>query len=172
MTIQKEKETMKEQAYTSANTSINHDKLPAVFGKLKDLHNVSILDYGCGKYPEIARDWCKARNCQYFPYDKFNQSEETNSESMENAKHAENLIVVCSNVLNVIDSDDVVSDILATIQSFGTTAYITVYDGDGKGTGRKTGNDQWQRNQKLRSYAAYVPTDAHVSFKHGMMIME
>lgn len=163
---------MKEQSFTSANTSINRDKLPAVFGKLKDVHDVSILDFGCGKYPEVAKKWCDERNIRYFPYDKFNQSEETNISSIKSAKHAENLIVVCSNVLNVIDSDDVVQDILATIHSFHATAYITVYEGNGKGTGRKTGSDQWQRNQKLRTYAAYAPTDARVSFKHGMMVME
>ena len=42
------------QKYTSAATSINSAKLPAVFKKLPE-KPVALLDYGCGKYTDHIR---------------------------------------------------------------------------------------------------------------------
>ena len=42
------------QTFTSATTSINSTKLPAVYGKLP-FKPVALLDYGCGKYTDHIR---------------------------------------------------------------------------------------------------------------------
>ena len=39
-----------DQKYTSANTSVNKNYLPAVYNKVKLNKGESVLDYGCGKY--------------------------------------------------------------------------------------------------------------------------
>ena len=39
-----------EQEFTSKNTSINKDRLPSIYHL--DLHDMTILDYGCGKHTE------------------------------------------------------------------------------------------------------------------------
>ena len=162
------------QSFTSANTSINKDKLPAIYGKLDKLgiHDCSIIDYGCGRYTSHIDMWCSLRNIRYYPYDKFNKPESVNHESIESAKSdylsGENVIAVCSNVLNVIDSDDVVQGIVNELKTFSNVAYVTIYEGDKSGIGRQTGKDMYQRNEKLKDYARFAPM---ATFKNGMMIL-
>lgn len=78
-------------------------------------------------------------------------------------------IGICSNVLNVIDSDDVVRDVIVNLQGFARTCYYTVYEGDKSGTGRYPTSDSYQRNASLKSYAAYVPDGYKVRFFRGVM---
>ena len=158
------------QKYSSAETSINSSKLPAIYGKLAKMHlcDCSLLDYGCGKYLKYIKTWCKARNIHYLPYDAFNQPQKVNEASLLAARKAERLVVVCSNVLNVIEEDEVVQNIVETLISFKAPVFATVYEGDGNGKGRATKRDCWQRNEKLRQYARFFPEHARV--EHGMIV--
>ena len=147
------------QTYTSARTSMNAAKLPKVYGKLPPLPRHSLLfDYGAGKYTDHIRE--ALPDVIYCPYDPYNQPDDVNAASityLANAMHCRYPVtVVCSNVLNVIDSenelDAIASRIKTAVLRTGGAAYITVYEGDRTGKGRRTGPDQWQRNEPLRDY--------------------
>lgn len=148
------------QKLSSAATSINAARVPKVYGKIRqDLAPRSLVfDYGCGKYTDHIRT--ALPGVVYLPFDPFNQPDDVNAASLTylaNAMHMRfPVTIVCSNVLNVIDSDDEVDAIASRIKHAvlhtGGTAYITVYAGDRSGVGRKTGPDQWQRNEPLQAY--------------------
>jgi hypothetical protein len=162
------------QTYTSRATSINAAKLPKVYGTIPALPRHSLLlDYGCGRYTDHIQ--AALPGVTYLPYDPFNQPEDVNAHSLYYVRLAMHVhmpvTVVCSNVLNVIDSDDAVRDIAATIRQIidatGGTAYITVYAGDRSGRGRQTGPDQYQRNEPISAYLHLFP-GAVIS--HGAII--
>ena len=161
------------QTYTSAATSINSAKLPAVFKKLP-VKPVALLDYGCGKYTDHIR--AALPGVAYIPYDKYNQSAAVNRRagtyvrSFQAAGVA--VDVVCSNVLNVIAEDAIIESIAADIRRIiagGGSAYITVYEGNRSGAGRQTGPDQYQRNEKLSAYLRFFPG---AEIHKGMIIVK
>lgn len=147
------------QSFTSANTSINARKLPKVYRKIPAPARHSLLfDYGSGKYTDHIRD--AFPGVVYLPYDPYNQPDDVNAVSLTylaNAMHCRYPVtVVCSNVLNVIDDDietaKIAARIVVAVVRTGGIGYVTVYEGDKTGTGRKTGPDQYQRNQALSEY--------------------
>ena len=161
------------QAYTSAATSINSTKLPAVYGKLP-FKPVALLDYGCGKYTDHIR--AALPGTAYIPYDKYNQSAAVNrrAETYVRSFQAAGIAVdvVCSNVLNVIAEDSIIESIAADIRRIiagGGSAYITVYEGNRSGAGRQTGPDQWQRNERLSAYLRFFPG---AEIHNGMIIVK
>lgn len=163
------------QTFTSAATSINSTRLPAVYSKAP-LSAPFVLDYGCGKYTDHIRTALHKDGRELFPYDPFNQPEEVNSRSIEavkvSASHRVPVDVVCSNVLNVIDDDatvhQVAKDIERIVRSTGGTGFVTVYEGNRSGIGRRTGADQYQRNEPLRSYLHYF---SNATIKSGMIVV-
>jgi len=165
-----------EQTYTSANTSINSTRLPAVYGKAP-VTSQSVLDYGCGKYTDHLQAAMAGQGRTLYPYDPFNQPDEVNQRTKEFIRWASAnrhpVDVLCSNVLNVIDSDGVIRFIADQIETIcartGGTAYITVYEGNRSGIGCQTGPDQYQRNEPLRDYLKYFIRDAEV--RNGMIVV-
>lgn len=157
------------QTRTSAGTSINSKRLPAIYGK-HILFRGTVIDFGCGRYTEHIKasmpTWC-----EWYGYDPYNQPAEVNAKA--EAQQAD--IIVCSNVLNVIDSDDAIMDALqwmhAHVKPTGAV-YITVYAGDGSRVGKPTqGGKSWQRNEKLRHYRNFVH-DAGFDFEtRGSMLV-
>lgn len=151
------------QTYTSAGTSINSTRLPAVFGKITYRPGGMLLDYGCGKHVDHIRSAVTGSGMAYLPYDPYNQPDEVNRSTVYMANLADQqktpLDVVCSNVLNVIDDDHTVRSIVhfitVLVEHTGGTAYFTVYEGDRSGVGRRTGKDQYQRNQPLSYYTRF-----------------
>ena len=85
----------------------------------------------------------------------------------------EQIDVVCSNVLNVIDDDTVIRSIAEQIERIvsrsGGTGYVTVYEGNRSGTGKQTGADQWQRNEPLRNYLRFF---RNATIRNGMIIVK
>ena len=164
------------QNFTSATTSVNKTKLPAVYGKVKAFAP-SVLDYGCGKYTDHIADYLDSVGANLIPYDPYNQPDSVNLDAFDHIRyhmrHHTPLDVVCSNVLNVIDSDGEVSRICHDIEKIATvtggTAYITVYDGDRSCVGRQTGKDSFQRNAPLRDYLRFFH---NATIKHGMIIIK
>lgn len=157
------------QKYTSADTSVNKNKLPAIFKKIDwmKLNNVlrkrnweiyghsgyfTVFDYGCGKYSRETRDFVNCNGFAYLPYDPYNLPEWQNHTNLKETISERTLIVVCSNVLNVIDDDKEVERIHDFITSFGEFFFYNVYEGDKSGVGRETKPDCYQRNQRLDSY--------------------
>lgn len=164
------------QALTSASTSVNRSKLPAVYSKASFPHTI-VMDYGCGKYTDHIREHVNALHKTYLPYDPYNQPDDCNAATATlvcNAMYLRFPVdVVCSNVLNVIDDDATVRKIarhLVEITSAtGGVGYVTVYEGDRSGAGRQTGPDQYQRNEPLRSYLRFFPASAKV--RNGMIVL-
>ena len=168
-----------EQTYTSSATSVNRSKLPAVYRKACKYFTRSspfLMDYGCGKYTEHISEFLTGYGKVLYPYDPYNQSKAVNEHTLQFLDWAGamqyEVDVVCSNVLNVIDSDDEVEKIARIIETIvqitGGTAFITVYEGDRSGVGRVTGKDQYQRNEPLRFYLRFFPSG---KLEHGMIVI-
>lgn len=154
------------QRFTSAATSINSKKLPAIYKKLPAIAGGAphfLMDYGCGRYVDHIRA-ALPETSVYMPYDVFNQPADVNAATVATVDSLRRsgipVDVVCSNVLNVIAEDDVImsiADHIRRVIGWGGMAYITVYEGDRTGAGRQTGPDQWQRNAPVRDYLRFFP---------------
>lgn len=161
------------QGYTSKATSINRNKLPAVYRKVQ-LSAPYVLDYGCGKYTDHIRSALPLHT--FLPYDPYNQPMEVNTDSMLMVDIAIGkrypVDVVCSNVLNVIDDDDTIREIVRQVESIvnrsGGNAYFTVYEGNRSGIGKASGWDQYQRNEPTRNYLRFF---RNAIIKNGVIII-
>lgn len=163
------------QHFTSAQTSINSARLPAVYGKIIGTRPRAVFDYGCGRFTDHIK--AAVGEAEYMPFDPFNQPDGVNADSLRRLAALRSasvpVTVACSNVLNVIDSDDVIQGIADKITSIvrvsGGAAYITVYEGNRSGEGKQTGPDQYQRNEPLRNYLRFFPGAA---VRSGMIIVK
>ena len=163
------------QNYTSKNTSVNREKLPAVFRKAS-FRSRMVMDYGCGKYTDHIRQYMEENHHAYLPYDPYNQPDERNAATATLVCNAMTMHVpvdvVCSNVLNVIDDDDEVQKIARHLEEITTAsggmAFITVYEGNRSGIGKQTGPDQFQRNEPLRNYLRFF---RNATIHNGMIIV-
>lgn len=136
------------QKYTSKNTSINSKRVPALFNKFC-FKGKSVLDYGCGKYPEIIREYVESCSGEYFGYDPYNLGNEIPKNQMFD-------VVIISNVLNVIQEDEVIENIIHEAMRIANTAIIAIYEGDKSGIGRATKKDCYQRNQSKNWYYHFI----------------
>lgn len=141
------------QKFSSANTSINSVKLPAIYKKInwdslkKDSGSNLVLDYGAGRYTKHIRDFLITYGFKYIPFDPYNCTEEENQMAYTSSPS----VIVCSNVLNVIAEDSIIDDIHSVIRKFGVPYFITVYEGDKSLCGRAT-KSGYQRNQVVEFY--------------------
>ena len=146
------------QTITSATTSINSKKVPAVFNRVKDWQPGQVnVDLGGGKYDTATEYLWKTYGVHNVIIDPYNRTPEWNEAARSLARNAGSATI--SNVLNVIPELDVRLDVLRQAHELvapGAPVYITVYEGDGSGTGRQTGTDSWQENRKLRDYLEEV----------------
>lgn len=139
------------QNYTSKNTSINKEKLPAIYKKInwETLNNNKssgiVLDYGCGRYTNHIQAYVENHGFRYVGYDKYWNDNKENLECNPD-------LIICSNVLNVIDDEKEIKKIHSGILKYNKPYVITVYEGDGTGCGKKTKNDCYQKNQKTKYY--------------------
>lgn len=164
------------QKFTSAKTSINSTKLPAIYKKA-NLSAKLVFDYGCGKYTDHIDAFIRSDRRVYLPYDPYNQPDDVNKLSVTyviNAMHVHYPVdVVCSNVLNVIDSEAEISRICHHIEEIvtttGGTGYVTVYEGNRSCIGKQTGKDQYQRNAPLQDYIRFFH---NATIKNGMIVVE
>ena len=156
------------QNFTSRATAVNGKagKLPAIYKKI-DVKGLYILDIGCGAEVKHIRDYVSDKGGYWFGIDPFNQTGYHNinvlaSWDVASVIYADENLVISSNVLNVLDTDEAVQDAADYIvEKSACGAYaVTVYEGDKSGHGRQTGIDQWQRNAKLKEYLKYFPADA------------
>ena len=144
---------MNKQKYTSANTSINSKKLPAIYKMVADTisDKETVIDYGCGKYFD---NYNLPDN--YHGYDPYNRPD-------NNVLNKTYDVALCSNVLNVIMETSQRIDLLNKLKSIASKVFITVYEGNGSGIGCVTKNDCYQLNRKRSDY---IPELVHV-FGYG-----
>lgn len=161
-----------DQQYTSAKTSINKDKLPAVFNKL-DWDSGSVnLDVGGGKF-DNATEFLADKNVKNLVYDPFNRTAEHNTMVLNEARNTADTATI-SNVLNVIPDEANQIKTLETAYKHikpNGKVYITVYEGNKSGVGKVTGADQYQQNKKLQDYLSTVKkVFPNVKIEKGMII--
>ena len=138
------------QKYTSKNTSVNHKKVPYIVNHInwKAFAGGRCLDYGSEKLNPETFYIISGNEVQYLPYDPYWLNDTTNKKSM----NLYPTIVICSNLLNVIDSDEEVKRIHDYIRGLKVPYFIRIYSGDKSGIGRETKKDCWQRNQVVEDY--------------------
>lgn len=151
-----------EKKITSKNTSINRDRVPAIYSKLakQGVYGTHIFDIGCGKWTRHIKKFAKD-NCMcadWYGFDPYNQDKLHNArvnEIVENEYFFNNNpnVFISSNVLNVIKDGrrEHLQSILRRMKAI-DELYITVYEGDKSGIGRMTSKDCWQENRKLKTY--------------------
>lgn len=144
-----------EQKYSSAATSINSSKLPALFKMVKFEQGSINLDYGGGRFDNVAEYLESEYGATNLVYDKYNRSSDHNREVLEVVrKHGGADTVTCSNVLNVIAEESERLAVLRNCKRYlknGGTCYITVYEGSGTGEGAET-KAGYQMNRKTKEY--------------------
>ena len=153
---------MNTQEFTSKNTSVNKAKLPAIYNKLnweiiKETDKIYfvndwVIDYGCGKYVDHIKSFLINKGFYFMGYDLYNQPMDKNQETIETLESSTPIgVIICSNLLCVIKEDEIVQQIVNQVTATRQPYFFTVYEGDKSGVGKQTGEDQWQRNQKLKS---------------------
>ena len=109
----------------------------------------SVLDYGCGKYDELLTEYHRANNINGTLYEPYKENINTKPKGKFET-------VLCNNVLNVIESDDVLMSIILDVITYASkTAIFKVYKGKGDGAGKATKIGTFQRNTGAKGYAKY-----------------
>lgn len=116
----------------------------------------NVLDFGAGR-PEsqtLSGNWLESLGAYYEAYDPFWADEAHNKRVM--ARRYD--VVLCSNVLNVINDDDAlkkaVRDCVYALLPCGS-AFFRVYEGDGTGIPVETSKG-FQRNTKTAVYESLI----------------
>ena len=148
------------QKYTSKNTSVNTTRVPAVYNKVcwdKLTKGVKVLDWGCDKDTSLTSNMLEQHGLVHVGYDPNWKTNVENVSALSLIGVAD--AFVCSNVLNVIDDDDIVRDICdkAVRHKY---FFITVYEGDKSGIGKRSKEDCYQRNERITSYLQYFSDQA------------
>lgn len=143
------------QEYTSERTSINVNKVPAVFRLVSNWRPGTInLDYGGGR-ADTAADYLSQYDATNLVYDPYNRTAEHNKEVIKLVReHGGADTATCSNVLNVIKEPEVRKNVLENIKKLvkpSGAVYITVYEGSGKGDEGPT-KSGYQLNRKTADY--------------------
>lgn len=142
------------QEFTSENTSINSKKLPAIFNMVTFNPGTVNLDYGGGRFNNVA-EYLKQYDVINLVYDPYNRSSEHNQEVIRLIReHGGADTATCSNVLNVIKEPEVRLNVLKNISKLvksGGTVYITVYEGKGNNAEGPT-KSGYQLNRKTADY--------------------
>lgn len=157
------------QKFTSASTSINSKKAPAIYSMPKAIELMcgkKVIDIGGGKYNTAI-----SKTIEYGAivavYDPYNRTTSHNTNVLKDKYD----IAIISNVLNVIPDLDSRLKVINLALSKAHTVLITVYEGDKTGIGRQTGVDSWQENRKLSDYYENIKSFFPNTEKCGKMII-
>ena len=143
-----------QQEFSSAATSINSNKLPAIYNMVEFRPGDVVVDFGGGKF-DNAVNYLKDKGVTLLVYDPYNRSAEHNKEVLRLLKeHGGADAAVNSNVLNVIKEPEAREAVLRNIKKItkrGAPIYITVYEGRGDGAAGPT-KSGYQLNRKTGDY--------------------
>ena len=143
-----------DQKISSAATSINSSKLPAIFRMVKFQPDTMNLDYGGGRFDNAAEELSKI-NVTNLVYDPYNRSSEHNQEVLKQVRSNGGAdTVTISNVLNVIAEPEARQTVLRNAKKLvkpGGKIYITVYEGNKSGSGAET-KAGYQLNKDTKDY--------------------
>lgn len=148
-----------EQRISSADTSINSQKLPMLFKKVSFKEGSINLDYGGGKFDNVADYLMNEYGATNLVYDKYNRSSEHNRKVLGIVRQNGGAdTVTLSNVLNVIAEEEERLAVLRNCKRFlkpGGTCYIFIYEGDSSGIGKETSKG-YQLNRKPIEYEGEI----------------
>lgn len=162
------------QKYSSAKTSINSKKVPALFTKVNKYFGwkkgTRNLDYGGGKW-NTATNFLKSKGVRNLIYDKYNRSDTHNNQIMEAINLDRVDTATLSNTLNVIkersEKETILYIVKAALKKEGI-CYITCYNSGKTG---ESNPDSWQEGKSLKSYLPLVKKIfGNGEIKHGMII--
>ena len=143
-----------DQKISSAATSINSSKLPAIFRMVKFQPDTMNLDYGGGRFDNAAEELSKI-NVTNLVYDPYNRSAEHNQNVIKQVKENGGAdTVTISNVLNVIAEPSARRAVLRNAKKLVKPTgkiYITVYEGNKSGEGAET-KSGYQLNKDTKDY--------------------
>ena len=143
-----------DQEFDSAKTSINSNKLPAVYRMISFPAGSIGVDFGGGSF-DNAVEYISDLGATLLVYDPYNRSAEHNKQVIKMLKDNGGADwAVNSNVLNVIKEPDARRAVLKNISKItkpNAPIYITVYEGRGD---RKEGPTKagYQLNRKTQDY--------------------
>jgi len=162
-----------DQEFTSSETSINSSRLPAVFKKIHFNPGDMNLDYGGGKFDNVA-EYLEEFEVVNLVYDPFNRPYKHNSTVLKMVDENGGAdSVTCSNVLNVIKEEqarEVVIKNCYDLLKSGRRAYFTVYEGNRSGEG-KPSNKGFQLNKKTEEYLDEISqVFSSISLKNKVII--
>lgn len=147
-----------EQEFDSAATSINSNKLPAIYSMVNFNKGDVVIDFGGGKF-DNAVEYIKDKGATLLVYDPYNRSAEHNQEVLSILEQNGGAdAAVNSNVLNVIKEPEARKAVLQNIKQLtkpGAPIYITVYEGRGDGVEGPT-KSGYQLNRKTADYMSEV----------------
>ena len=188
------------QKRSSKNTSINTRRLPAVYNKVDWRHyahaadDYRVFDIGCGQLATQHIVYNKLKQFgikKFYPWDPNHKCMGNKIKTVtEMNKVNTNKVIICSNVLNVIDDDNALHTLIAFICDMSVVqepngiyhmnpVFVSVYEGDKSGVGRQTKKDCWQRNEQLIFYLSkfndYIKHKYHhnanfFKIKYGMIV--
>lgn len=143
-----------DQEYDSAATSINSNKLPAIYKLVNFEPGKVYLDFGGGKFDNGVY-YVRDLGATLLVYDPYNRSDEHNKEVLRVIRENGGAdATLNSNVLNVIKEPGARLGVLKNIKKLtksGGDIYITVYEGTGKGNEGPT-KAGYQLNRKTQGY--------------------
>lgn len=143
-----------DQEFTSENTSINKNKLPAVYRLITIPEGSVGVDFGGGKW-NTAIEHIRDLGATLCVYDPYNRSKAYNKETLKTLRANGGADwAVTSNVLNVIKEPSARKAVLENISKItkaGAPIYITVYEGRGDGKAGQT-KSGYQLNRKTKDY--------------------
>lgn len=160
------------QSITSAGTSMNSTKVPAVFNKTTWQSNTRNADIGGGKF-DTATNMLFEKCVRNVIFDPFNRSAAHNDFAVELIENHQCDTCTCANVLNVIQDPaarlQVIHQAANTIKPHGA-AYFQIYEGDGSGTPKATCKG-WQENRKAETYMRAIAQAFKEVERHGNIII-
>lgn len=163
---------MVDQEYDSAATSINSNKLPAIYKMVNFNEGDIICDFGGGKF-DNAVEYIKDKGATLVVYDPYNRSAEHNREVLKILRENGGAdAAVNSNVLNVIKEPEARKNVLeniARITKPGAPIYITVYEGRGNGQEGPT-KSGYQLNRKTADYLEEIQEVFPDATRRGKLI--
>ena len=143
-----------DQEFDSAKTSINSNKLPAVYRMISIPKGTVGVDFGGGSF-DNAVEHIRDLGATLCVYDPYNRSAEHNKEVIKTLRANGGADwAVNSNVLNVIKEPEARRAVLENISKItksGAPIYITVYEGRGDGKEGQT-KSGYQLNRKTQDY--------------------
>lgn len=162
-----------EQEFDSAATSINSNKLPAIYRMVNFNKGDVVIDFGGGRF-DNAVEYIKDKGATLLVYDPYNRSAEHNEQvlaTLEENGGAD--AAVNSNVLNVIKEPEARQAVLQNIKKLlkpGAPVYITVYEGRGDGVEGPT-KSGYQLNRKTEGYLDEVREVFPDAIRKGKLIV-